>query len=104
VFTFESLEWAMGFQWPVIAVFAALLAVGIGRLMTWGGEEQALPGAASLTGAQKKKTVQQKSAANVVRPAGRLIKGINTRPLPPRTMRKHVRRQGSAAVARSKQR
>jgi len=105
VINFESLEWAMGFQWPVIAVFATLLAIGIGRLilMTGSAEEEELLTGKSPTSAQKKRPASSSSAVNLVMPRVRVIRGVNARPKPARTMRHHAKRHQPTSAARSKQ-
>lgn len=103
MFSYESLEWAMGFQWPVIGVFIVLLAIGIGRMMTWGAEEESVVTDTSFAGTQKKGPAAARSAGKLARTAGHLMISVHVRPKLAGSMRHHAVRHRPMNAVRSKQ-
>jgi hypothetical protein len=102
MFTFNSLDWAMGFQWPIIAVFTALMAIGITRLLTMGEEELGQPQGVSSTGSREKRPVRLKSATNRACPAECLTQCVNVMQRPIRAMRRQAGSRRPMTAARAK--
>jgi hypothetical protein len=96
---FEGLEWAMGFQWPVIAVFLILLVIGIGRLIAMGAQEPSR----NITPADvKKKRAGWAGAAGKPKVMRHPTIRVNAGPRPVRRMRQTPQRRMNRVMTRLK--